>query len=633
MERKTFRGALFACAALLAWSSATPVDAQQGQQTMVIRGGTLIDGLGGPPLQNSVIVIQGNRITAVGAAGQVQVPQGAEIIDATGKWITPGLVDAKANWNWQYAEAFLTWGVTSAMITGTRNDTGVADRDAINHGMWPGPRLYQGVINLQGGGMNGDRPDNYVPGDGGRRVHTPEEARAQVRYNIASGADFIGTNDGDAPPEVFAAAADEAHRAGLGVVMRCVGPGTLAKSCVEAGADVMIHTGEIGNVISAHPENWTTYIGLPPDAYCDMDPEKEQDMIEFLLQHDTAIEPDFIATGRGFPVNWARVQEEDARFFDDPDLRAYYPEYSIGDLLENVKSPETFLTPDKLEHRACGFRNHAKFTGDLVRAGGHALVASDITQSAPGLGVHQEMAVFQEDAGIEPMKVLMAATSWVAHHFRIEGIGSIEAGNYADIIIANADPLIDIKNLRDIHMVIKDGAVWDRKYHPWFRGWIFANDPHRADFGPVVEHSDWAEALKRATFRPNVNAFRGEPGIPGVLPDFHTSPTPGIEEIYPHTVPRLSEPFTLEITGFNFVRRSVVYIDEIPVPTEVVSRTEIRAEIDAQILAVAGNKRITVRNPLPMAEPLWGDRSNPAHLLVPFEFTTRYSHNEDVTRD
>jgi imidazolonepropionase-like amidohydrolase len=628
MTRTILRSALLACAALLV-GQASGVDAQ-GQQALVIQGGTLIDGNGGAPVPNSVIVVQGNRIAAVGRAGQVQVPAGAQVIDARGKWITPGLVDAKANWNWMYAEAFLRYGVTSAMITGTRNDTGVADRDAINHGMWPGPRLYQGVLNLQGGGMDGKKADNYKPGNGGRMVHTPEEARAQVRYNIAAGADFIGTNDGEAPPEVFAAAADEAHKAGLGVVMRCVGPGTLAQNCIEAGADVMIHTGEFGNVLAKDPEKWKTYIGLPPDPYCDMDPAKEKAAVAFVASHNTALEPDLMAADRGFGSNWKAVQQETREVFEDPNLRAYYPEYSIQDVLENQKDPSTYLTPDKLAQRKCGYDNHVKFLHDVVEAGGHIVAASDITQTAPGLGLHQEMTLFQLDVKMPPMKVLQSGTKWVADHFRIKDIGTVEPGKFADIIIADADPLADIRNLRKINTVIKDGKVVDREYHPWFRGWLFANDPQHADFGPVVEADDWAEALKRATWRPNIAAARGEPGIPGSIPDLNTSPTPGLESVYPHTVIQGSPTQELTLKGFNFVKRSVVYVDDMPVPTKVVSRTEIRATVDANILAQAGNYDITVRNPLPIAAPQWGDRSNKGHLLVPFSFTAKYSRNMDV---
>ena len=74
---------------------------------------------------------------------------------------------------------------------------------------------------------------------------------------------------------------------GKGVVMRCVGPQTRGKECVLAGADVMIHTGEIGDQMNRDPEKWKDYVGLPPDAYCDMDPAKEKDMIAFLVAHNT----------------------------------------------------------------------------------------------------------------------------------------------------------------------------------------------------------------------------------------------------------------------------------------------------------------------------------------------------------
>ena len=79
-------------------------NAEQAQvpetQLLVIQGGTLIDGNGGPPLANSVIVIQGNRITDAGSAGQVQVPTAAQVINATGKWIIPGLWDCQLNYSW-----------------------------------------------------------------------------------------------------------------------------------------------------------------------------------------------------------------------------------------------------------------------------------------------------------------------------------------------------------------------------------------------------------------------------------------------------------------------------------------------------------------------------------------------------
>jgi len=110
------RGSVISCLAVVASGVAGPADAQQ-EQILAIQGGTLIDGNGGPPVANSVIVIQGNRITAVERAGQVQIPANAKVINAAGKWITPGLIDAKSNWNWPYGEGYLRYGVTSAMVT------------------------------------------------------------------------------------------------------------------------------------------------------------------------------------------------------------------------------------------------------------------------------------------------------------------------------------------------------------------------------------------------------------------------------------------------------------------------------------------------------------------------------------
>ena len=603
----------------------------QGQAALVIQGGTLIDGNGGAPLANSVIVIQGNRITAVGAAGQVQVPAGAQVINANGKWITPGLIDAMAGGYWMYGEGYLHWGVTSVVVNGARGDEGIAMRDAINHGIFIGPRMFQTVTDV-----------------GGRNLKSVDDARAQARAIIASGADVLGTNDGDAPPEVFAAYADEAHKAGKGVVMRCVGPATRGKSCVLAGADVMLHTGEIGNEINKNPDKWKDYIGLPPDGYCDMDPAKEKDMIAFLVAHNSAPVPNFMAADRGFASSWHRVQQEDRELFSDPNLLAYYPDYAIQDLYDNVKSPEEDLTPDQINLRTCGFKNHAKFIGDLIAAGGHALVSMDDTQSAPGLGVQQDMAVFQEDAHVPPMKIIQAASKWAADHFHLKDLGTIEAGKFADIDIVTADPTKDIMNMRKLDTVIKDGKVIDRAFHPWYQGYMFANDRVSYDLLPVSNPA-FVNALKQVSARgqavpkpymtvtapngkdvgilPGVADIRKGPG-PGPVPDYTLSPTPGIETIAPRTIIQGAPDTVVTLTGVNFVKRSVAYVNGAPVPTTVQSATKLTLLVDKNLLAPAGKLHIVVKNPSPLATVEWGDTSNTAHILVPFAFTTVASRNQ-----
>ena len=628
MNPRHIAASLLATAALTLWGATQLAAQNQQPNALVIQGGTLIDGNGGAPVPNSVIVITGNRITAVGRAGQVQIPQGAQVINASGKWITPGLIDAKANWNWFYGEGYLHWGVTSAMVTGARNDQGIAERDAVDHGIFPGPRLYQGVINMQGGGPKAEKKDNYRPGAGGRIAGTVDASVALAKSNLEGGADFLGTNDGDGPQEIFAAYAKVAHDAGKGVVMRCVGPQTRGRDCVLAGADVMIHTGEIGVQMNKDPEKWKDFVGLPPDPYCDMDSAKEKEMVAFLVQHDSAPEPDFMAADRGFPSSWARVQKEDVEVFDDPNLRAYYPEIAIAEVQENERPAEDYLTPDIIKVRKCGFENHAKFIGDLIAAGGHAVVASDSPQTPPGLGVLQEMAVFQEDAHVPPMKVIQATTSWVAHHFKMKDIGSIEVGKFGDVVIVDADPTQTVLNMRKINTVIKDGKVVDRAYHPWYGGGMFANDPQHEPTGPNITGLGWEAGLKAATF--NRRPFFGllPLGPEPTIPDPKVSPTPGVEDISVHTLIQGSPETVVTIKGINFVKRSVAYAGNTPLPTQVVSKTELRATVPAPLLATAGKLRIRIRNPEPLSDHDWGSTSNAANILVPFSFTTAWSHNK-----
>jgi hypothetical protein len=625
MRKSLLRCSGAAGAMLLAMGASVPVTAQ-GQGVLVIQGGTLIDGLGGVPVPNSVVVIQGDRVTAVGAAGQVNIPNGAQVIDASGKWVLPGLVDAKANYNWQYGEAFIHYGVTSAMISGPRGDQGIAERDAINHGIYEGPRLYQTVYGIAG---PGDEPydGSFTYGDTDRTPTSSEHAVELVRQARDGGADFITFTDGDGPPELFEAAVRDTLAAGVGVVFRSMGPGTRGTEvCAMGDGIVYIHTGNVGvqMVRDDAAERWANYTRLPPDAYYDIDEAKIQPMIDRLLGCNAYLEPDLIATGRSMPKNWARMYPDAQEVFADPNLTAYYPEQSIMELYDNLRMAEDWNPPEQLERRRGGFQNQVAFLKRYVDAGGKIVAASDITQSAPGLGLHEEMFVFQDDIGMTPMQVIQSATKWVSEGFKIPDVGSLEPGKFGDVLIVNADPTVDILNLREIDTVIKGGVVQDRSYDPAYKGHMFSFT-WTEDDGPIVD-AGWAAGLKRATYRPNIYATRGEPGIPGI-PNHFAHPTPGLEGIFPVTVIQGSPQTTVKLTGFNFVQRSVVFVDGEPVPTRVISREEIEFDLDENILAQAGLKEVRVKNPQPVLNPTWGDTSNAARVLVPFSFTTQWSQN------
>jgi hypothetical protein len=272
------------------------------------------------------------------------------------------------------------------------------------------------------------------------------------------------------------------------------------------------------------------------------------------------------------------------------------------------------------------------------------------------------MDVMQEDAHMPPMKVLQAATSWVANHFRIKDVGSIEVGKLADIDIVTADPTVDIMNMRKLDTVIKDGKVVDRSYHPWFKGDMFSNS-HLSYNRDVVDLA-WEQGLKaasgggrrgggegateaasegaapagRAAAAPAAGGRNPASGVAnnrrsgglGAVPDPSLSPSPGLETLFPHTIIQGTPDTTFTLTGINFVKRSLVYANGEPMPTTVKGGTELTFVIDANTLAKAGKLKIVVKNPEPLAAPEWGAVSNEAYVLVPFSFTTAWSHNKDV---
>src|SRR5579872_2080434 len=116
----------------------------QAQQpgALVIEGGTLIDGNGGTPVTDSVVVIQGNKIATVGRKGQVTYPPNSQVIKADGKFILPGLWDAHSYGTWFLNDFYLNNGITSIIDNGLGGELSVVHKEAVNRGKIPGPRYF-----------------------------------------------------------------------------------------------------------------------------------------------------------------------------------------------------------------------------------------------------------------------------------------------------------------------------------------------------------------------------------------------------------------------------------------------------------------------------------------------------------
>ena len=514
MKRLTWGISL--AAALMLGTAGDRVAAQNaGPPALVIQGGTLIDGNGGAPLANSVIVIQGNRIATVGPAGQTQIPAGARIIDARGKFVLPGLWDAQTNYSWFNGELNLNQGVTSIVDIGNGEEWSLLHREAVTHGKIRGPRTFVGVGHL--GGANPDELTGLETPLSTRQIpKTVDETVAVARRLLDAGADMIMFHDGrNFTPEMVAAACREAHARGKVCTQRADGPKMKAKDAAIAGADQLPHARGIDLDVMRDGATPTNNV---LERFAQMDDAKAKALIEVLVREKTSPVPALIHESPGYPKNWERMSAAVRKVFTDPDLRAYYPDAFYK---ETTRVHDAVDTGEVRQRRMAGYQNVLRFYRMLDAAGGKTVVGGDTNaQKVPGFVVHDEMEILEE-AGIPRMHVIQGATKWAAEALNKQGdIGSIEAGKLADILIVNADPLQDIGNLRNIDSVIMDGKITDRAFHAYYSTpFLGSTDDIR-----VVEALPFTVTLKAATFRAG-NARQA--------PDPVESPQPAIQTINP----------------------------------------------------------------------------------------------------
>jgi hypothetical protein len=301
------RLALFLLLAILC--SFSDARAQQ-PAALVIEGGTLIDGNGGAPVRDAVVVIQENKIMSVSRKGQAAAyPANAWIIKADGKYVLPGLFDSQNSYSWYFGEGMLNHGVTSTIDVGTTGETAVPYRDAVFHEKVRGPRAFTGVSRLSvnanalvSTGLENPLTHTRVP-------KSAEETRQFVKAWIAAGADYILTYDGALPMDYYQAAFDEANKAGIPVFTRAYGPVLFPKDAALMGAANLPHSAGIGIAVAKDPSKFKQ--GRDDrnelDRYAEMDDQKARDLIQLLVAHHVALVPTFMINFPGYPKDWDQL--------------------------------------------------------------------------------------------------------------------------------------------------------------------------------------------------------------------------------------------------------------------------------------------------------------------------------------
>ena len=611
--------------------------APQPPRDVVIEGGTLIDGNGGAPIRDMQIVMRGNRITAIGRKGTAP-PAGAQVIQADGKFIIPGLWDSQLNFYSYQGEAMLNTGVTSFIGIGDNGEAGVFMHEGIVKGRivsprpWDAPVHFQEFANLNG--LESPYAQLHV-------LKTADEAREWTRRILALGADIVPFQNGRASDEVVRTAFDEAHKAGKATLIRSGGPEILPRKAADLGADILPHSAGVAIEVASdkmpplpQPIRQEVRVGEvagnpngvpPPDEleiWAFMDDAKTAAEIKYLVDHHVYLVPTFIEKAMGLPKGWERFELEDRKVFGNEALQVYYPEERVLTLLANYANPIHTRPRNREEHEK-GFRNALRFHKMYLAAGGKVLSGTDGGNNAfPGPAVHHEMEILAEDGGFTPMQVLQGATKWPAEALKVsKDLGTVEVGKLADLVILNADPLQDVQNTKNIFRVVFDGKVLDGKYHTYYNA---MNPFGGSGFAgiPPVENLGFTQVVKRAVYR------EGRAG--GVAPG--RLPQPAIERIDTQrkdfadpavaqvSVREGAPSLRLKVTGFNFFDRTQAFFDGHPVPFDLKSITEMEILIDETYLRRPGRYSIVVKNPPPPANAVWGDgTSNTAWLLVSYK--------------
>jgi len=544
--------------------SAMPGNAQG--QALVIEGGTLIDGTGGTPLRNAVIVMEGDRIRAVGTKGQVSYPPNARVIQADGRTILPGLFECHIHYRDWMPPIFLRYGITTVADTANPTAWILAQREALRNGRIKGPRLYVTGRRL-GGPLPGRRAGvvpNAIDGSYTVNVRTVEEARAEVRSLIAQGVDAIKVHDG-LTPEMIKAVVEEARAQGVQTV---VGHEYNGRDSALAGLKYIEHSPPIARATISDPEKQRL---ANPEYY--MEERLYRPLIDLFLREGVYVNVPLTsargnnprASGWGWNRQVSDLAKDPALSFIPAAERASW----IG--VPNLAN----LSAQEREERIVGLQKVHAFLKQYAQAGGKFVAGSDTSDGdMPGLWTHYEMQSLV-DAGLTPMQAILSATKWPAELFHLEKeIGTVEVGKKADVIVIAGDPLADITATQNILWVVKDGQVVDTTLDPHFVNPIprTANANERGpDQGPAI-----------STMTP-IKARQGDAEV------------------------------TLQIGGRDFTPRSVVRFDMTNLRTQFISDSELKATIEPRLLQAPGSYSLTVVNP-----GSGGGTSNVAYFLVDF---------------
>jgi hypothetical protein len=509
----------------------------QAPAMLLIKGATIIDGLADAPIRDRALLIEGNIIRGLLPA-DTPAPTGAQVLDLTGKFIIPGLFDSHVHWDAFMGELLVNHGVTSILaLDNVPKALRTRSQDALDI-----PRLFH----------TGARPQ-FTPNSSDADISEAIRTWLPSEPDLAWFPQYNGRFS-----RAYKFAAGEAHKAGLLVF----GHTDDAPGAIRDGTDILEHVWGYAEAVMS-PERlrsfqegklltWATQLN---------DWSKLDSMIVDAVRRGIYLNPTMTYEWGGLSRRAPQRELEDYRTISNVDL-VYFPRNLSESILARHRQIKNFssrydsmpwlgkLPAEDRREFETGYDNVREFNRKWVAAGGKIQAGTDIiTGGIPGLALHHEMEMLVE-SGLTPMQALKSATSWSAeipegkNKARGEAkIGSLRAGNFADLVVVSADPLSDISNTKKIERVMKNGRWVELGYHPEYFTFVRP-----------------ARSLAAATFAPAVSS------------------------IQPSSVKAGSGPVRVVLEGSGFMMTSLVRVDGVSVKTTFRDPRHVEFDLPARAI-------------------------------------------------
>jgi len=423
-------------------------NAGMAQGAVVIRNVTVLPMTGAGPTANQSVVIRNGRIAGMGPSAQIGTPDGASVVDGTGKYLIPGLFEMHAHTSKTRGSAlglYVVHGVTTIRDQGSEHAEVLRWRREIRDDSRVGPRMFiagpylESLRNIQR--MRRDPPESRVePFERARiPIGSPADARRVIDSLSALELDHFKVRTVQ-DSATYLALARAAHSHGK----RLVGHYVAASPALflEAGQDGVEH----GFPLS--------FDSLPRD--------KRMAFWRELAKRDVGVVPTLVTVVEsGFrPLSYYQALVADTTVTMHP-LRPYVSKFMILDWREQVDE----VTPQRRSALERAWPSWLRQVREMREAGVRIMAGSDVAvlNVFPGLSLHEELRLFVDSVGMSPMEALASATRKPAEWLGVaDSVGTIAPGKVADLVLLDADPLANIDNTRRISAVVLRGKLFRR---------------------------------------------------------------------------------------------------------------------------------------------------------------------------